>query len=350
MQAYALKTTLEKQGHEVWIIDRRFREKKFLNFIKTSIKYFLGITNTLPNLSLKKNNSISCTKEFIDTYISKRTKIFLSFNDLKKNIHTYNFDFFIVGSDQIWNPKYYPYIEEAFFSFLPANTNKIAYATSFGTETWNYTTKQTINCKNLLANFKGISVREDKGIEFCRNYFNQEAIQVLDPTMLLSKNDYFSILDNANFENKKQVFAYILDNSIEKKNIAEKISEITQLGISYLNFSNEDSKIPLELRTISTVEEWLLKIINSEFVITDSYHGCIFSILFNKPFYVIGNNDRGISRFNSLLSQFQLNDRLIMSINDISCNIFNEINWGHINLLLEEKRELSLKFLFQNLK
>lgn len=97
------------------------------------------------------------------------------------------------------------------------------------------------------------------------------------------------------------------------------------------------------------VEEWIRGFMDAEFVVTDSFHGTVFSIIFNKPFISIANESRGTTRFTSLLKLFQLEDKLVHSLSDFNLTGYKEINWENVNSILEREKTSSIQFLKENL-
>ncbi len=158
-------------------------------------------------------------------------------------------------------------------------------------------------CSLLLKKFDAVSVREASGINICRNYFGVEALQMLDPTLLLSADDYRGLICKAHTEpSNGNILVYILDKTPEKVALVEKIAKDKNLIPFWLDSPDEyQSNLPLEKQIKMSVEQWLKSFGDAEFVFTDSFHGCIFSIIFRKQFLVFGNPKRGLSRFYSLL-------------------------------------------------
>lgn len=177
-------------------------------------------------------------------------------------------------------------------------------------------------------------------------HWNVNAIQTLDPTMLLDISDYKSLVGQITDNNK--IFVYILDNNASKQALVEKAEKtlgIESFTITPEGMNNESAYV------MPPVESWLKALLESKFVITDSFHGCVFSILFNKPFYVYGNKSRGKSRFDSILKTFNLLNRYVdenISIEELEFE--NNINWKAVNHLLNEKRQTSKRFLLESLK
>lgn len=361
LQAYALQTTLERMGHEVTVItqDRRIRYSFFIRikafgsyFIK---KYVLLRKNVLYSSQKKQNRELAereqYTRAFIDKYIHTHIVKQLSTDVPDK------FDAYVVGSDQIWRNKYvaslyHTGIENAFLKFAEGQSVKrVAYAPSFGTDEWEYSIEETKECERLLSLFDAVSVREESAITLCEKYLCRSDSQlVLDPTLLLNKEDYIRLVDNSNTpKSPGNLMCYVLDDLEEKKSFINQIAKERGLQPFYANSRIEDRNAPQKDRIQPPLENWLRGFMDAEFVITDSYHACIFSIIFGKPFVVICNKERGIARFKSLLSVFSLEKNCIFSVDDYNSQYSYVINPEVYNIL-EEKRKQSLLFLNGNLQ
>ena len=269
------------------------------------------------------------------------------------NIREKDFDVLIVGSDQIWRPKYfYSRIEDAYLDFAKEwKIKRITYAASFGTEEWEYTEEQTNNCATLLKKFNAVSVRESSAVKLCYDNFGVKAEHVLDPTMLLSKEDYIKLFKDYNAaQSDGNLFCYILDDGEEKKSIIDCVAKEKGLKAFYVNSRYEDLDASLEERIQQPVEKWLRAFYDAEFIITDSFHACVFSIIFNKPFIVYGNKERGLARFNSLLSIFGLEERIVSTKEEATKAISKPINWEKVNESHRQWKEKSMSFLNNNLK
>lgn len=354
LQNFALQKVLNRMGHEVYTIEK---EKKLLLPLKK--RYLAYTKRILKRYILRKQCEIFFEKEEQkrNHIISKKIRTFVEqniqikkydhFNSIKEN----EYDAIIVGSDQIWRPKYFKDIKNAFLAFAQKwNIIRIAYAASFGTDVWEYNKIKTKQCKKLISLFNAVSVRESQGVMFCKKYFNTEALHVLDPTFLISKEEYIKIFTDSNTpKSEGNLLVYFLDESVEKDNIAKHIANKKQLKLFLANRSLNKKINPIN-RIQPSVEEWLRGFYDADFVITDSFHACVFSIIFQKPFLVYGNQERGLSRITSLLSLFHLNDRMIKNINDLDHALNHEIDWNKINNILKEKKEESFNFLQTHLE
>lgn len=353
LQNYALQQILIKLGYNPITINR----------INVSRSWIINFLAYLRNETLNKIRG-----KYIPVFTKKdREKVFKNLycfveqsiqnskqiektSDLKKYFDKEDFYAVIVGSDQTWRPKYSPKIENYFLDFLKENNKiiKLAYATSFGTDKWEFSEPEKEICKSLAQNFNSISVREKTAIDICKNKFNVEAELVLDPTLLLNKEDYIKLLnlDNNIKSGTKSLFYYVLDNAPKNKQF---ITDIEKKNIFKIQ------SIQATAETINTVmpsvREWILSFYNNDIVITDSFHGTVFSIIFNKPFFSVVNKERGASRFESLLGLFGLENRLIYDVENFDINRLNEpIDFNSVNKKLEVNRLKSLEFLTENLK
>lgn len=361
LQAYALQTALKKMGHEPYMVMRRLDELPWYAYPYDKLHFYL---NRLKG-EKKQNDIIYETrkriygdhliikiKKFIDLYISPKTEYYYSSDEMREKIGKEKFEAYIVGSDQVWRPKYSSNIYDYFLDFIDdGDIIKIAYAASFGTSDWEYNKEQTFYCKELVSKFTAISVREKDAINMVEENFKQIAEQVLDPTMLLTAKDYIESLEltlKPKFMNS--IFAYILDTSEEAKDIVDYVSTEMNMELSILNFTDQRKYLFQKRDPYPAVESWLEAFYSSPFIVTDSFHGCVFSILFNKPFIVYGNKERGFSRFTSLLRMLGLENRLCSEPKDVNRVLKEEINWSEVNEILEQNRKRSYSFLESNLK
>lgn len=346
LQAYALQTILERMGHEVKVIEQQQKKRPLwkmpIIYSKRVIRNLRGCKCPIfYEQKMKKELPIlrQFTNKFIKEYIHIIT--YKSLNSINQN----EYDAYIVGSDQIWRPKYYPNIKNAFLSFTNGwNVKRIAYAASFGTDKWEYTAKQTQDCSKLAHHFDGISVREKSGIQLCQQHLQIEAQHVLDPTMLLEKEDYVRLIQSPNItKNTGNLLVYILDETPDKILLINKIANEKKLKPLYVNSKIENINAKLEERIQPPVEQWLSGFLNASFVITDSFHACVFSILFKKPFIVYGNKERGIARFTSLLNMFNLQNRFITSSTEYTA--VEDFDYDNVYEKLNEMRNSSKSFI-----
>lgn len=344
LQAYALKSVLEKLGHDVSVI--KFQSAYSL---RQRISYFLHSLYK----RIIRGELCKLTPEAEYRYRSKNIMPFhdkfLNFTkrvdneaDLHKLINS-SFDVVVVGSDQVWRPKYVKGIENYFFKGINHSIRRISYAASFGVSEWEFDSLQTANCRELLKEFKYVSVREYSGIELIHQHLNYSGnvYQDLDPTLLADKGIYNRFSSEHHIE--KYIFSYVLDSNGSKMSLLQKIEESTMLSSYRFNTNAENRNTPLKERIAPKIDEWISGIRNSEFVYTDSFHGCVFAIIFHKPFLVYVNSDRGAERFTSLLNFLGLSNRLVYDLNDVYDSLINEnIDWEYVQKKIDDEKDLIL--------
>lgn len=364
LQNFALQTALKKLGHQPITLDRhstiKLRTRLKLGYFKRWVLFFLKGAPK-PKFSdyfstAKQEYADVEIRRFISIYIDKTPRLYSNLA-VEQAFNSDNFDAIIVGSDQCWRPMYSPNISTYFLDFLHTNNTvkKIAYAASFGTEEWEYTPAQTDQAKKLIQQFDAVTVREKQAVNLVKEKLNKEAKFVLDPTLLLDKADYLKVINACQppLPTHKGVYTYVLDTDAWKAQVIKQVCD--NLGIS--SFKNQpkasvnNPSNNAEDYLIPSIEGWIKGFVDAEFVITDSFHGTVFSILFNKPFISLLNIDRGASRFHSLLSEFGLEDRLLTNYDsrEITQIQLQEIDWFKINKKVCVLREESLDFLNNSL-
>lgn len=354
LQAYALQTALRRMGHEVEHLQSPVEfptlhpnwKMPMVYCKRAARKFFCGEHNIPIFMHPHKWIRIN-TDAFIAYHIHPR---YLNKEEWTEELSN-EYDAIIFGSDQIWRPIYAYPIEKFFGAFLGAsNVKRISYAASFGTEENEYSENQQKTCAGLLKKFSAISVREKSAVAICKERFGVEAKHVLDPTMLLSSEDYIPIFEQENTPKSRGTLAiYVLDENPQIDAFIRKQSSQKSLIPFRTNSKVENHNAKLSERQQPPVECWLRAFHDAKFVITDSFHACVFSILFHKPFICIGNKNRGMPRFHSLLSDFSLCDRLV-DINDIGKYEEKEIDWEHVDKVLAQKRQEAFHFLNQALQ
>ena len=160
--------------------------------------------------------------------------------------------------------------------------------------------------------FDAVSVREEADVNLCYEHLGVKAGHVLDPTMLLQKEDYIRLFEaQGTPQSSGNLLCYILDETPFASEVISRIEQQMGLHRFHVNSRADNTWAPVEDRIQPSVEQWLRGFYDAEYVVTDSFHACVFSILFGKPFIVIGNKNRGMERFRSLLQMVGLEDRLI---------------------------------------
>ena len=343
LQAFALKRVLVDMGHEVVFINRRRNKAKGL---KAWLKNILISLHIVEDRQAKKINEISVyTNQFKQKYLSPITEEYYTPQELSKCLDL-GIDCFVVGSDQVWRYRYaMDSIDDFFFNFME-NTSipRFSYAASMGTDEMEYPQDKIAACSKLLTKFSAVSVREASALNLLKKFFGyNDAKVVLDPTLLLDKKVYVDLFkDNFPKLDKKYVFTYILDETEDERKAIEEFSKDKKLKVIDIKAQTGDYR---KWKTIEPVEKWLSAIYYSEYVITDSFHGTVFSIIFNKPFITIANSQRGITRLSDLLQCFHLENRLLSSASGMGELLNSDINWEITNDNWDREREFSFDYL-----
>lgn len=268
-------------------------------------------------------------KDFFCKYLNP-SKRYINLSDFL--LSSFSKEIYIVGSDQVFRPNLNNRISETFLlDYVNINAKKIAFSASFGKDKECFyketSLEQIEKMKNALTTFDFISVREKSGIEICKDIFNIEAELIVDPVFILNKSIYNKLTDEATNNFSKKIISYFIneENKIKK----------------YKN----TNVIPLA-RTNVSVENWLCAIKNCELLITDSFHGVCFSIIFNKPFICIVNSSSGSTRYDSLFEILGIKNQCINNINEIyERDCIFKIDYDLVNKRIEEERRRGLDFL-----
>ena len=367
LQNYALQQVLKGMGHEVETVDWRYKRYKVLSEIKAwllvrlrqfkelLLRMLLKDRPPRPYPFTEKDRKLigRNTHRFVEKYISVCPVLVNSEAELRSIDKQHRYDGYVVGSDQVWRPQYNPPAlrTSMFLSFTDRkDVRRIAYAASFGTTDWEFTPELTETGASLAKRFDLITVRERSAVDLCKEHFGVEAIHVLDPTMLLNREDYEELVI-AECEPKSDgtLYHYILDASDEKTLLIENAAKANGLQpFTVMPGSKWTLKHGIEECVFPPVTSWLRGFMDAEMVITDSFHGTVFSIIFNKPFWVIENSDRGSARFESLLRLFKLEDRMIAPGQEVDWT--QEIDWDSVNAIREREKQKSIALLQGALK
>ena len=360
LQNYALQTVLKRMGHEVVTLDpHRYHYKwwqyPILILRHTITRYIRGYHEVPIFAEWFKDKEIRLlgtnTFNFINRYIHRK-----EYWDLSKDVKEQDYNAFIVGSDQTWRWEYNRGLTKLTNMFLDFTKGwkvmRIAYAASFGTNEWEGDAEITKICRDAIKNFDFVSVREFSGIDICKNVFKVEAKHVLDPTLLLTKDDYIKLVERKkNLKTKKGgLYLYLLDENEENRHLIKEIVKVK--GIIPFTYQSKvtDFKHPytIEERIQPPIELWLKGFDQADIVLTDSFHACVFSIIFRKQFYLYANSGRGIARYTSLFNMLGINNRMVHSIVDIEN--MPHINYDMVSKRLKNLQEESFSLLIHTLK
>lgn len=283
-----------------------------------------------------ENYENSFAKAFADEYLNLTSLCQAEDDYYKLNDKT---NVFFVGSDQVWNMKYYGHqIDKVLLNFVQDDKLKISLAASFGLDEFEGTEEQKKCFSRSLRSFNAISTREDSGVEICKSTFNQMAEWILDPVFILNREKYADMTTKSDFDCSGKLVYYSW--SIDEDFIS---------GIDHLSKRFDAESLNITNFNLD-VEDWLMAIKTCKCFVSNSYHGICFAIIFNKPFICINNLSTG--RFRSLNKLLDFSDHIIDDISDIYIreNIYNDIDYDSIDKILEMEKEKSRSFIKNALK
>ncbi len=339
LQNWALQQVLIRLGHEPVTIGygpytRRERFSMYLRWLAHQILHTPGRKNVYK--AGKDDYKFAALTDFCFRNIAMTGgKLSCNERDWTKDAC----DAYIVGSDQVWRPCYNhepSQLEAMFGGFVPEGKPIIAYAASLGADKWEMTVEQTEMASRLVKRFSAISVRENDAVNLLKEKFGIDSVSVLDPTLLLGAKDYEKLF-TIKQPQAHTLAAYILDSTDEKITKIKEIAQRLGLRLQMVGEPDPDGVKP-------SIEIWLAGIASSDYVVTDSFHGTVFSIIFHRPFTILKNERRGSSRINSLLDNLNLTDRISPKADE------QPIDWASVDNRLAVWKAESMKFLTYKLK
>ncbi len=361
LQNYALQRAIDKHLEDTVKIETiYFVPKKnplYTNSFSLIRQYSLyELTKKITQLSFEKlfsksvnrklNHRFEMFDEFIAEYIHRTELQQISDRNSWKD----KYDLLLIGSDQVWNPNV---IDEVYVGEGTGIKRIISYAASIGRE---YVSDYEANyIVGHIEKMDAISVREQSAKRILEYAGLRKSVEVVvDPTMLLTREDWDEVAAQRVIK-EPYVFVYSFSDCKFKQTIVDFFAAkgIKVYFIPYAKrvWNSYDGKSPMEPLYDVGPREFLSLIKNAEMVFTDSFHGAVLSIIFNKPFYVFERNKKGKTSMNTrlsdLLTSFELNCRLIKTM---PVNVYQEINYSEINKQLEERREKSLHWLFEQIQ
>lgn len=327
LQNYALQQVLKQMGHDPVTLDY-MPSLSFGRYILYAGKGLLCALSPSKRHPIKPYHHFLQRPANIDSFVRSNINLTRTVPEYSRRLLEKNgIEALIVGSDQVWRYSYNShYLEDMYLAFAKDYPcRKIAYAASFGVEKWDYPEVKLLEIKDLIKQFHSVSVRENSAALMCEENLDVKARVVLDPTLLLDASDYECFCARPELNSAPYLVAYVLDKNEEKDALISTTAKERCLRIKEMTVSENGNSI----------EEWLTTIKNADYVITDSYHGCLFSLLFNKQFRVLINKERGEDRFLTLFERLGLKD--------------SGLDYGLITSRLDVLRKQSIKFLSENL-
>lgn len=356
LQAFALQHKLNQLGHNAELINYLFYKnprfkptKKSQPFIKLSLKqrgkeFMYPYFKTVKSLPYSKQKKLRDNKfsEFHKLY-TKQTEEIDTIDKLYKT--KFDYDVYVVGSDQVWNPNTNINIEPYFLTFAPKDKLKISYASSFGVNSIPQIHQEKY--ASLLNNIDKIGTREKTGVEIVNNVSGKTATWVLDPTFLLNKKEWSEFGVSTDIK-KPYLLMYVLTDSDYISNLATQIADKHNLQIVRIckNAFVEDKSEGVINIIDAGPREYLGLFEKASFVLTTSFHGTCFSVNFNVPFFtILKKNKTNNSRQIDLLADLGIKDRILFVDDKVADNDVMSIDFNSVNVKLEKNRANSLNFL-----
>lgn len=365
LQAFALQKKLELLGYRSEIIDYIYYKnwnfndtamsKPFISMgIKAKAVYWAKYR--LVNFLLAKvfpvfNKSVRLRLLRFDSFHRRNTKFSRQYRSMPDLYNAkLDYDVFVVGSDQVWNPMASSSIEPYFLTFAPKGARKISYASSFGVSQIDKSLHERF--RDLLNNIDVISVRETSGQDLVKLLTGRHAELVADPTLLLTKQEWGKYMAEYPSMPKRYVLIYQLSDSVAIVRLAKRIAEEKGLPVFRICKRAFGERKDGGVTNILDAgpAEFLWLIAHAEYVVTNSFHGTAFSVNFSIPFFtVVSSTKKNNSRMESLLKSVKLQDRLLpdsINVGQIGLDVPN-LNISQV--VLAKMREQSISFLTKNI-
>lgn len=335
LQRYALMKVLAGMGHDVthlytrgtWSTPWKVAVWRMLS----DLKHLHRPVGTLKETNFRKSFDKRCSvvEPFYKRYVKHTHAI-----HTKEELKDYqSYDAYIVGSDQVWRKSmmWLMSLNTMFFDWVTnKEAKKIAYAVSMGTDENEFSKEDIDELCPLYKQFDAVSVREVSALKTLKDFGwdSPVAVQTLDPTLLLLKEDYLQVIRQGKTKpSNGNMFCYVLDTDESKLKIMDDMAKERGLKPFVLGIEGSNNV---------SIEQWLRSFVDAEYVVTDSFHGLVFSLIFNKPFKLMVNPRRGMARFESLLSTHEVN--------------IKNPDWNKINNNIVKWQNQSLNFLTNSLK
>ncbi len=329
MQCYATVKALKMLGHEVQVVDYRLSDSDTLSLKHRILKYIIS-------LSPESTHFESFWSQFIPS-----TKHYKSLEELLNDPP--QAELYLIGSDQVWNPDITKEKWETYFlPFGSERIKRVAYASSFGEEKWIWDDKRDL-VAGYLSKFKRISVRENAGKILLNDQFGINSNVVLDPTLLHTEYDEIVMHDST----KPNLAYYPLTQNEELSKYSKSLAQT--LGLKWIDVNNRKKLLNRITWERTTLRAWLKNIAEASLVITPSFHGLAFSLIYKRQFIIIQNakGKNRSSRITGLLEPLGLMDRYFTSIDDVKASRVWEtpIDYSIIDPKLDILRSKSWEYL-----
>lgn len=350
LQAFALVKYLQSLGHDVSVIDYwpQYMSKYNVDFKSVPQKYdYIGLRQLYRYLKKSYHQLEQLRRDSFESFFSKYIPItsaaYNSIDDLRRNPP--DADLYIAGSDQIWNTTFNNGNDPAFYLSFGSPKRKVSYAASFATSELKNGTQTFV--QEQLKNFDSISVREQSGLEIL-DELGYQGVVVADPIFLLGTNQWDEMLSNEITQGDDYILAY----DFEPRNgpvglISKRLA--TLMGCKIFSVSPFKHRYADRAFVDCSPDIFVSLIKNARCIVSNSFHGTAFSMLYGRNFFVVNRKDGLNIRMKDLLSRYKLNDRLV-SLGVADESLVKNVDYNSVNKLLKNDVDFSKSFLSQQLE
>jgi hypothetical protein len=347
LQAFATIKVLEKLGHHAYIIDYRRKSVYSLKYLLSKVDFNSGLKKTI--FDVFRAFFVSFEHHSVERKFVKMRKRYLKMTETYYScdgMAGLKADCFVTGSDQVWGIDRY---DETYFLPFVNDGKKIAYSASFGKTDIdeNYFDKYT----KWLKLYSHITVRENSAVDLLNKMGIDCMGVVLDPVLLLTKDEWNEFIEEETDNTKcdDRLLIYYLHNNPELRKYVRGFSKCWNIKYATLSATWHHLIAGGEKIFAPEIKDYIKAIKHCKYFITDSFHGTVFALLFNKNFSVILPNDGTETRIKSLLEQIRLEDRIITDLNEFSI-MERDIDYNHVNEFIAKEREHSINLLDKMIK
>ena len=345
LQTLATQSFFEKMGLDVEIIDYypdRYTSlgllKRLKHKSKTLEKNIILLTCARMIISVSYVKKKNIFDRFLKKYIHLTEKTFKTEDDLKD--HLPDSDAFCTGSDQVWNSHWNEGVDKPLYlSFIPSGCYKFSYASSIGNEVLSESEAQMVSA--LLSDYRHITVREKEGIDVLER-IGLKAEQMLDPTLLFTM-EFWNKYISDKYKDQKYIVTYNLHHDKKVDTLAQSLSEKYGCKVYHISYNLHDIIRKGTLKWCPSVEDYLDLIKNAQYVITDSFHATVFSIIFHTKFFSI-YPEQASSRIRSILKLTKLDSRASDRIPDLDV-VSKAIDFYEADTILADERKKAIAYL-----
>lgn len=354
LQAYALQNILKKElGEESEIINfsNENQQDMYALFRKMDSFKDVGINIATSVFYNKFKKHYKDYKKFMNKDLKLSEASYVTSEELKNMTEKY--DILITGSDQVWNIKCKD-ADDAYYLNFAKNVKKIAYAPSFGATNIIEESDDTEKYKNYMMDFKALSCRENNGSKWIKKLTGRDAPVLLDPTLLLNSSEWDKLINTAESD-KKYIFYYAFKYSDEVNAKVKMISEKTKMPVIIMDVKwwlKKGIKNGFKISKDGGPLEFLRLVRNASLVLTTSFHGTVFSIIYNKKFWFLDSSmhNKNDDRAFTLLESVGLENRMVDVKNADNIDIMKEIDYSEPNKKLQKLQQKSINYLKENIK